>query len=196
MSRKGGIAVVLASVGLTLAIASSAAFAGSPLLSGYGGPGAGEQAVIGSTLIGGSGGGAGSGGSSGSAGSSSSGASSTGAAPAGGGSSSGATSPLTGGGSAAGKAGGGSGGNGVHGAAGSRHGSSHAAGSPSTHAGVGNTGVQIHAFVYPTGLRSASYDSPALGISGTDVLLFLAAIATLALVAAMTLRLSRLQREL
>ncbi len=31
----------------------AAAFAGSPLLSGYGGPGAGEQAILGSTLIGG-----------------------------------------------------------------------------------------------------------------------------------------------
>ncbi len=30
------------------------AFAGSPLLSGYGGPGAGEQAILGSTLMGGS----------------------------------------------------------------------------------------------------------------------------------------------
>ncbi len=183
--------MVLASLGLVSATVSSAAFAGSPLLSGYGGPGAGEQAVIGSTLIGGSGGGAGSGGSSGLSGSGESSGSGSTASPAGA-SGSGATSAVTGGSSAGVSSGEGSGGKG----AGSPHGSSHAAGSPSTHAGASSAGAQIHAFVYPTGPRSASYDSPTLGISGTDLLLFLAVIATLVLVAVATLRLSRLQREL
>ncbi len=206
MSRKGRIVVVLVSPGLVPGVASSAAFAGSPLLSGYGGPGAGEQAVIGSTLIGAPGGGAGSGGSSGSsgsAGSGSAGSGSPGSASAGGGSAStsAATSAVTGGSSAGGSsaggnAGGGAGGKGASGAAGGHHGGSRATGSASTRAGASNTGAQTHAFVYPTGLRSVSVDSPALGISGSDLLLFLAAIATLALVAVATLRLSRLQREL
>lgn len=204
MNRKGRIVVVLVSLGLVPGVASSAAFAGSPLLSGYGGPGAGEQAVIGSTLIGAPGGGAGSGGSSGSSGSAgSAGSGSAGSASAGGGSAStsAATSAVTGGSSAGGSsaggnAGGGAGGKGASGAAGGHRGGSHATGSASTRAGASNTGAQTHAFVYPTGLRSASVDSPALGISGSDLLLFLAAIATLALVAVATLRLSRLQREL
>ncbi len=65
MSRKSKIAPALTLTCLVLAAAPVAAFASSPLLSGYGGPGAGAQAIIGSTLSGGSSGGAG--GSSGSA---------------------------------------------------------------------------------------------------------------------------------
>ncbi len=64
MTRKIWISSVLLSAGVMLVLAPATALAGSPLLSGYGGPGAGEQAVIGSTLIGGSRGG-GAGGSSG-----------------------------------------------------------------------------------------------------------------------------------
>lgn len=190
MSRKSRIAVVLASLGLVLATVSPMAFAGSPLLSGYGGPGAGEQAVIGSTLIGG--GGAGSGGSSGSSGSSGSG--SSGSVPTAGGSASNTTSAVTGGSSAGGFSGG-SGGKGAS-SAGHPHGSPRGAGSTSNHSATSNTRAQVHAFVYPTGPRSTSADSPALGISGTDLLLLLAALATLTLVAVATLRLSRLQREL
>lgn len=180
MTRKSRIVTGLVLLGLLSAALSPAAFAGSPLLSGYGGPGAGEQAVIGSTLIGGSGGGAGSGGS----GSPSSG----GGGPSS--SASGASLSATGGspvgtGVGAGK--------GPSGAASGRAGGSSTAGSGSARSGA-NTPTQTHAFVYPPGLRSASADSPALGISGSDLLLGLAAIATLALVAAATLRLSRLQR--
>ncbi len=68
MTRKIWISSALALATAMLVLAPMPAFAGSPLLSGYGGPGAGEQAVIGSTLIGGSRGG-GAGGSSGSGGS-------------------------------------------------------------------------------------------------------------------------------
>ena len=57
MTRKIWISSVLALAAAMLVLAPATAFAGSPLLSGYGGPGAGEQAIIGSTLIGGSGGG-------------------------------------------------------------------------------------------------------------------------------------------
>jgi hypothetical protein len=74
------------------------------------------------------------------------------------------------------------------------HGGSRATGSPSTRAGASGGGTQTRAFVYPSSLRSVSVSSPALGISGADFLLLLAMIATLALVATATLRLSRLQR--
>ncbi len=185
MNRNSRILVVLVAFGLVPAAASPVALAGSPLLSGYGGPGTGEQAVIGSTLIGG-GGGSGSSGSAGSGGSSSANSSTAGRGS--GSTAPGTTSAVTGGSSA----GGGSGGALGKGASG---GATRAGGSAS-HAPAGTKGVQIRAFVYPTALRSASGDSPALGISGSDLLLFLAAIATLALVAAATLRLSRLQRGL
>ena len=66
MNRNIRIASALALAGFLAALAPLAAYAGSPLLSGYGGPGAGEQAIVGSTLIGGPRGGAGSGGSLGS----------------------------------------------------------------------------------------------------------------------------------
>lgn len=190
MSRKNRIVVAFVSLGLAPAVpavASPAAFAGSPLLSGYGGPGAGEQAVIGSTLIGGSGGGAGSGGS---------GSASNGAASVGGGSgstASGSSSTTTGGSPAGGSAGVGTAGKGVSSSAAGRTGGSHAAGSVSARGGASSAGA-TRPFVYPTELRSASVDSPELGISGSDLLLFGATIATLALVGVATLRLSRLQR--
>jgi hypothetical protein len=47
---------------LALLLAAPATSHAAPLLSGYGGPGSGSQAILGSTLIGGSGGGGGSGG--------------------------------------------------------------------------------------------------------------------------------------
>ncbi len=70
MTRKIWISSALALATALLVLAPTTAFAGSPLLSGYGGPGAGEQAILGSTLIGGSrgGGASGSGGSGGSGG--------------------------------------------------------------------------------------------------------------------------------
>ncbi len=195
MNRKSRIVVVLVAFGLVPAAASPVALAGSPLLSGYGGPGTGEQAVIGSTLIGG-GGGSGSSGSAGSGGSSSANSTTAGGA---GSTVPGTTSAVTGGSSAGG---GGSrasskGSGAGEGASGAKHaGGSHTGGSAAIRGTTGGRGIQVHAFVYPTALRSASVDSPALGISGSDLLLLLAAIATLALVAAATLRLSRLQRGL
>lgn len=186
MNRKSTIALVLVSLALVPAVvASPTALAGSPLLSGYGGPGAGEQAVIGSTLIGGSEGGAGSGGSSDSTGSGGSGAigASTGGSRPG--------STATGGISAGSTASPGSGGNGSTGGGGGHTGKH---GSTSSQVGALGGANRTQAFVYPTALRSASVDSPALGISGSDLLLFLVAVATLALVAVATVRLSRLQR--
>jgi hypothetical protein len=73
--RAGGWSLAVA---LVLALAAPVAANAGPLLSGYGGPGQGNQAILGSTLIGGSGGG--SGGSTGSGGSGGGGV--EGAAPA------------------------------------------------------------------------------------------------------------------
>lgn len=192
MSCKGRIVMVLVSLGLASAAASPVAFAGSPLLSGYGGPGAGEQAVIGATLIGGAGGG--SGGGSGSGSSSGSGGSGSTSTDGGSGSTgSGTTSAVTGGSSAGKSSGGGAAGKGATSATRGNRGGSRTTGSTSV-SDEASMGVQTRAFVYPIGLRSASTGSSAMGISGSDLLLFLAVIASLALVAVATLRLSRLQR--
>jgi hypothetical protein len=163
MNRNIRIASALALALASFLSASTplAAFAGSPLLSGYGGPGAGEQAIVGSTLLGGPHGGAGSGGSSGSAGSGGAGLGGSGRALSGG---SGSNSAWLGAGSAA----------------------------------ASQTGVRVapggtSAFVYPASLRSASVNSPALGISGGDLVLLAGIIATLALVGTLTIRLARLQ---
>jgi hypothetical protein len=165
------------------ALAAPVALAGSPLLSGYGGPGAGEQAILGSTLLGGAGGDSGSGGSSGG---------STGGGQGGGGaaSSTGTTggSPATGPGTA-------------------RAGTSKSqAGETPTRrghkrlgGGAGRTGrthvsrAGASAYVYPTTLHAASYNSPALGISGGDLLALVGTIATLVLLGVLTIRLVRLQ---
>jgi hypothetical protein len=179
MNRTIRIAPTLALAGALFVSAPSVALAGSPLLSGYGGPGAGEQAIVGSTLIGGPRGGAGSGGSSGSR-------RSTGAGREGSG---GSTSNGSGGalaGAARSKGGSGS----SAGAAGKGGGASQAGHAGGAQAG----GANANAYVYPGSLRSAASDSPVLGISGGDMLLFVATIATLTLIGTLTRRLGRLQR--
>jgi hypothetical protein len=164
MNRKIRIASALALAGFLSASAPMAASAGSPLLSGYGGPGAGEQAIVGSTFLGGPHGGASSGGAGlGGLGGTLSGAGNstpTGGRTGSGGSSSARRSPASGGASQAG-------------------------------AKLGRAGTS--AFVYPSSLRFASASSPALGISGGDLVLLAAIIATLALVGTLTIRLARLQ---
>jgi hypothetical protein len=65
MTSHRTISLTLTLLAALLSVAPSSAFAG-PLLSGYGGPGEGNQAILGSTLIGGAGGGSGSSGSDGS----------------------------------------------------------------------------------------------------------------------------------
>ncbi len=177
-------ALILALVLVVCALVPPVALAGSPLLSGYGGPGAGEQAILGSTLVGGSGGGSGSGGSSGG---------STGGGQDGGGTAS--STGATGGSSAA------STGAGQSGTTESRTGEAPtrrgrrrqggtAAGRPGP-ARVGRAGV--NAYVYPTTLHAASYSSPVLGISGGDLLALVVTIATLALLWVLTIRMGRLQ---
>lgn len=197
-TRKIWISSVLALMVAMLVLAPPTAFAGSPLLSGYGGPGAGEQAVIGSTLIGGSRGG-GAGGSSGSGGSggqggatlsNSSGVSTSG----GGGTSSTGSGPARGSKVGAANAGSGSGarrGTSKGGATSSKGGTTSRA-SRSGGATVLGSGP-VSAYVYPTSQGSIPSVSPLSGISSDGVLLLIGIFATFALVAVFTLRLSRLQ---
>jgi hypothetical protein len=167
MNRKIRIASTLALAGVLLVSMPAVASAISPLLSGYGAPGTGEQAIIGSTLLGGRHGGTGSGGAGlgGSGGTLSGGGNSTSTGPGGG--------RAESGGSISARSGAGSGGASQAGAQAGRAGTS--------------------AFVYPSSLRSASVSSPALGISGGDLVLLAGIIATLALVGTLTIRLVRLQ---
>ena len=178
MNRNIRIASTLALAGVLSVSLPAAAFAGSPLLSGYGGPGAGEQAIVGSTLLGGPHGGAGSGGSSGSGGSGGAGLSGSGGALSGGrGSTSiGGRTGLVGGSTSARRRAGSGGASRVAGGAGVQ---------------AGRVGTS--AFVYPSSLRSASANSPALGVSGGDLVLLAGIVATLALVGTLTIRLARVQ---
>jgi hypothetical protein len=178
----------MVSVAATLVLPATMAFAGSPLLSGYGGPGAGEQAILGSTLIGGSGGAGGSSGSGDSAGLGSatgSGGVSLSGSTAASTSNTGGTS-STGSGSARGSGAVGSG---------SGNAASKGVGNPSRSPRTGSmeatTGAA--AYVYPTSQGSVVSPSPLTGISSGDVLLLIGILATLGLVAVLTLRLSRLQ---
>jgi hypothetical protein len=156
----------------------SSAFAGS-LLSGYGGPGSGAQAILGSTLIGG-GGGAG-------------GGSGRGGSTGGSGSSSGASS-STGGGSPAGvgvySTGQGRGGNGA--------GSGSRAGGAARASGVGTSGGASPTYSSSGQQRAgdtlaSSRDAGALGLSGADLLLIALAVGVLVITAGLTRRLARMQ---
>ncbi len=178
MSRKSRIPAVFALVGLLSVSVSGAAFAGSPLLSGYGGPGAGEQAILGSTLLGGHSGGGASGGSSGTGSSSGSSVPGTVSQSSVGGT--GATSRSTSTGAGSGRAG--------------SEGFGSPRGRPTNEVVARSPRTATSAFVYPSSLRSASASSSAFGISGGDFLVLLAAIAMLTLMAMFTLRVSRLQR--
>jgi hypothetical protein len=193
MNRKPRIASTLALAVLLSASVPVAVSAGSPLLSGYGGPGAGEQALIGSALLGRPRGGSGSDGSSGSRGSTGAGQGSSGGAAGGSGGASrlGAGALRRGDGGSRSTAARGS-----HTAPTSARGRARSAGAAQTD---GRAGAQAgragrNAFAYPSSLRLASADSPALGISGGDLMLLVATIATLTLVGTLTIRLARLQR--
>ncbi len=189
MNRKTRIASTLALAGLLFVVVVASAFAGSSLLSGYGAPGGGEQAIIGSTHLGGPRGGAGSGGASSSRGSS---GASRGARSGGSGTGSGA------GGSADGSTRSATGANPTR-KAGSRSAGAATStrGAPSSQPGprAGRApAAATPAYVYPSALRSASADSSVFDISGGDLLVALVTIATLALVGVSTIRLARLQR--
>jgi hypothetical protein len=186
MNCKTRIASVLALAGFLCMSASPLASAG-PLLSGYGGPGGGEQAIIGSALLGGPHGGSGTGGSSGSGGSQGSRGASGGAS----------------GGNSGGTGSNGSG-RGRESASGSTGGTAVSSGRATVHDGSAshvrvNTRPQSRSagaavYVYPRSLRLASADSSVLAISGGDLLALIATIAFLSLVGALTARLVRLQR--
>jgi hypothetical protein len=173
MNRKTRIASTLAVTGLLSLVAPVAADAGTPLLSGYGGPGTGEQAIVGSTLLGGAQGGSGGGGSSGSGTGGFGGLG--GGSPSGSGNSSG--SGAVGGTSAS-----------PADSGGRRAGSTNAAGEAAGRSSGARAG-RLRAYVYPSKTGASS----AIGLSGDDVLALIAIVATLVLVGALTLRLSRLQ---
>jgi hypothetical protein len=185
MSRKSSITPALVLAGAVFAFVPTAAFAGSPLLSGYGGPGAGEQAILGSTLLNGSHGDGGSSGSSGSGGAG-------GADEVGSGTTSGSrVSTRPGAGSpsrakAPGSASGSSGGSKSFKGVGSTSRSSAAGGSTGGRASGASTSV------YPRSAASAA-SSSVIGMSSGDVLAFIAVIATLTLIGVFTVRLARLQ---
>jgi len=154
---------VITTVALLALVLPATANAGS-LLSGYGGPGQGNQAILGATVIGGASGGSGGGSSSG--GGSGSGAES---------STSGATSKPT----LALKSSG----------AGATHTSS-----KTKTANRGASGSSAGAYQAPSTLsanEAASVGTPALGISGADLVYIVLAFAALLLTAAITGRLVR-----
>lgn len=184
-------ALVLALALVLCALAPSVALADNPLLSGYGGPGAGEQAILGSTLLGGAGGDSGSGGSSGGSTGGGGGRAGTGtvssAGATGGGSL--ASPPLSSAGSARARQT-----DSRAGDAATRRARERLGGSPVRRAGAPRASSGgVSAYVYPSTPRAASYDSPVLGISGGDLLAIVATIATLALLGVLTIRLGRLQ---
>jgi hypothetical protein len=174
-------------VGIYALIGPSGALASGPLLSGYGGPGAGSQAIIGAALLNGPSGGSGSsssgGGSVGSSGSGSAGSSggASGAATTAGGGSTHAGATTNGGGSARG-ANTGSSGRGNHPAGG---GSGQAAGGGTGSAGVQRTSVRAGTSI------AASIDGGASWFSGADLLSLLLAAGALVLTAVATVRLAR-----
>lgn len=193
MNRTTRIASVLTLAGFLCMSTPPPTLAAGPELSGYGGPGAGEQTILGSTLLGGQGGSGGSSGSSGSGGAT--GATEAGS-PAGGGSTS-STSPASGGsgGTTANGSrvapGGSTGGTGsASGAFANAHGTAHTAAKSRSR----GRAAAVGAYVYPSSLRTASADSSALAISGGDVLALIATIVALAALSVVTRRLVRLQR--
>lgn len=160
-----------------LALLPASASAGS-LLSGYGAPGGGAQAIVGSALVNGGSGGGGGGG----AGASGTGASAQGTGAASG---SGATSSQ----------GGGQGGAGAGSSAAHATHSGHAhAGAPTLAGGSGGgaSAGSAPAYTYPGAARMASTgNSGALGFTGTDLLLLFLVLGVLALTAGLTRRLAR-----
>ena len=187
MNRNARIASLLGLAGCLCVSLAQPALAAGPLLSGYGGPGAGEQAILGATLLGGHRGDSVSGRSVGSQASGGAVPGSSSATVASG--SPRSRSAGTGGTTPGGTSPPGSGG--AHGSSATR---GSADGSATHGSGVTANGSVVHAYVYPSSLRLASANSSAFAISGGEALLTILAIATLALVGVLTVRLSRLQR--
>jgi hypothetical protein len=172
------------SLAVALATLPAGALAGS-LLSGYGGPGGGAQAILGSTLVNGSGGGSNGGGSGG-------GVSGGGAAPAAVGTSSYGQGKV--GGSAQARAA-------AHRAAGAarstggvqgRHGAARSSSSNGASAGAPSTYTYSDSSRTAATLAAAEEGGP-LGLSGTDLLLIALAIGALVFTTGLTRRLARTQ---
>ena len=171
----------------TLALAPGSAWAGS-LLSGYGGPGGGTQALLGSTLIGGHSSGGGSSGDSSSGGSSTPGATQA----------SGNESAASGQGGGAG-VGNGRGGSSSNGAAGGRSGTegtgargTTGTGSPHT-SNAGSAAYTSSGGSQPKAEIVAARDSSPLGLNAADALLFVFVLGVLAITLGLTARLARMQ---
>jgi hypothetical protein len=179
MKRHRTIVSTLALAGLS-ALVPACALAGGPLLSGYGGPGAGAQAILGATLLNGPGGGAGSG-------TGSRGGSSDAGGP---GASDGATSTTSGSGSAADA----NPGNGREPARGPQHGkgSTRVAG-----AGGASTGAAA-AYLSPSRAGTSPAVAQSAGsswFSGADLALLALTAGALVLTTLLTLRLARTQHR-
>jgi hypothetical protein len=181
MNRKIRIAPALALIVGLLVFAAAASASASPLLSGYGGPGAGEQALIGSTLLAGPRGGAGSGGSSGSSGSGGGGSGASGVSISGGGASGGA------GGLRAGSTIGSTTTHGGNGGSSSHPGTAAATGSQAS----GRSGSSPP--LYSRAQLSATAGSSMFPTSSGALMLLAGIVAALALLGTLTVRLSRLQ---
>jgi hypothetical protein len=147
--------------------AAPAAVAGGPLLSGYGGPGEGNQAILGSTLLGGARSGEGG---SGGPGGPSGGAEGIAAAPASGSSAAGRSSRDAGGADG-------------HGGRGASSG-----GRP---AGDGSGAASVGARSGPAASLTDTGDAQTLGLSSGDVLYIIVALGALAATGALTGRLAR-----
>ncbi len=173
MKRRRTILYTLTLVAGSCALAPAAAMAGGPLLSGYGGPGAGAQSIIGAALLNGPG--SGSGGGSGGSGSIDS---SSGNSAAGSSRSAFSTAPsrgTDGGGSGQAAKSGPVGGSAGHGGAGRTSG-----------ARTGSSTASSTGRAYPAGATSAG----ASWFSGADLLALLLASTVLVLVAVATVRLA------
>lgn len=164
MMRHQRIISIVAFVALLLALLPSAAFANS-LLSGYGGPGEGNQAILGSALLNTPKGGAGGGGSAGQ--SSSSQPATTSAAQAGGSSGTSKQTPSA------------------------RH-TTHVRSGKHGTAGGNASGSATSSVIYPAASREVTTGgSRALGLSGADFAYIILALGVLALTGFLTLRLAR-----
>jgi hypothetical protein len=175
--------VVSAVIFIALALVPATAQAGS-LLSGYGGPGEGNQAVLGSALIGGSRGGSGGSGSAGGGGSETSG-----------GASESSSSPSSGearGGSGGTDRGASRGGSARHGAGKGAKGAAHGGASTAGTSGASGAGAQQFASFYPAAERVPSGgQGVVLGLTGTDILLIAVAAVALIAIGLATRRLDR-----
>ncbi|HUA75946.1 MAG TPA: hypothetical protein VL988_14425 [Solirubrobacteraceae bacterium] len=173
---------------LALALAPAVAQAGS-LLSGYGGPGEGNQAVLGSAVIGGSHGGSGGSGSSGSSGSASGGGSETSSGSSSGASSGSGEDRGAGGARQGGGKSGSAGGGAAKGSNGAAHG-----GVSSGAGGASGSGTQQFASFYPAASAEkvpSGGQGVVLGLTGGDILLIVLAAVVLIAIGLLTRRLDR-----